>query len=78
MVRRYLEYVRDEAAARHAAGMDPFAAAMDIDLGEFADWGDPERICINVDSLYRELDPAREPTPAPELFMRMQRYRTRS
>jgi cyclase len=77
MVRRYLEFVRDEATARHAAGMDPFEAALDIDLGEFADWGDPERICINVDSLYRERDSAREPTPAPELFARMQRYRAR-
>ena len=75
MVRRYLEFVRDEAAQRHAAGMGPFEAAMDIDLGAFADWGDPERIVINVDSLYRELDPAHEPAAAPELFTRMARYR---
>jgi cyclase len=77
MVKRYLQFVRDEAAQRHAAGMGPFEAAMDIDLGEFADWGDPERICINVDSIYRELDPAHEAAAPPELFTRMARYRAR-
>jgi cyclase len=77
MVKRYLQFVRDEAAQRHAAGMGPFEAAMDIDLGEFAEWGDPERICINVDSVYRELDPAHEAAAAPELFTRMARYRAR-
>ena len=77
MVRRYLEFVRDESAKRHAAGIGPFDAAMDIDLGEFAAWGDPERIVINVDSLYRELDPAHESAAAPELFTRMARYRAR-
>jgi cyclase len=77
MVRRYLGFVRGEAVARHAAGMSAVDAAMDIDLGEFRDWGDSERICINVDTIYRELDPAHEPAAAPELFTRMQRYRKR-
>jgi glyoxylase-like metal-dependent hydrolase (beta-lactamase superfamily II) len=54
-VRAYLEYVTREARARHAAGLDALAAARDIPLGEFADWGDPERIVVNVDTLYREL-----------------------
>ena len=77
MVRRYLEFVRAEATERKRAGMDSFEAALDIELGEFADWGDPERIVVNVDSLYRELDPGHESAAAPELFTRMQRYRTR-
>ncbi|MEA2274062.1 MAG: hypothetical protein QOI98_2770 [Solirubrobacteraceae bacterium] len=77
MVSRYLRFVRDEAATRHRAGMTSFDAALDIDLGEFRDWGDPERLVINVDSIYGELDPAHEPAAAPELFTRMQRYRTR-
>ena len=77
MVRRYLEFVRDEASERQRSGMGSFEAALDIDLGEFADWGDPERIVVNVDSIYRELDPAHESAEAPELFTRMTKYRAR-
>ena len=70
-VERYLEYVRDEATARHAAGMDARAAADDIDLSDFRDWGDPERIVVNVDSVYRELDPAHPVASPVELFVAM-------
>ena len=42
-VQRYLRYVRDEAAQRFEAGMDAQAAAEDIDIADFRDWGDPER-----------------------------------
>ena len=73
-VRRYLEYVRDEAAGRHRAGMSAADAAMDIDLGEFADWGDPERIVVNVESIYAQLDPAHERAPPPVLLARMGAY----
>jgi glyoxylase-like metal-dependent hydrolase (beta-lactamase superfamily II) len=68
MVRRYLEHVRDEAAARHAAGMNATDAALDIDLGEFADWTDPERIVVNVATVYAELDPDYE-KPLPPMLM---------
>jgi glyoxylase-like metal-dependent hydrolase (beta-lactamase superfamily II) len=73
-VQRYLTYVRDEAARRFAAGMDVEEAADDIDLSDFAGWGDPERIVVNVDTAYRELDPSREPTSTPEHFVRMARW----
>jgi glyoxylase-like metal-dependent hydrolase (beta-lactamase superfamily II) len=53
-VRAYLEFVTREARARFEAGMDALSAARDIPLGEFADWGDRERIVVNVDTLYRE------------------------
>lgn len=76
-VMRYLEYVRHEARKRFDAGMDAEAAADDIDLGEFADWSESERIAVNVESAYREFDPEREPVPVPELFVRMARWRDR-
>lgn len=57
-VRAYLSYVAREARARCEAGMDAAAAARDIPLGEFADWGDAERIVVNVDTIYRELGAA--------------------
>jgi glyoxylase-like metal-dependent hydrolase (beta-lactamase superfamily II) len=73
-VHRYFSYVRDEAAQRHAAGMNSVDAAFDIDLDEFADWPDSERIVVTVDTLYRDLDPARSPADPLELFRQMGRY----
>jgi cyclase len=70
-VARYLEFVRAEAAARHAAGMSAEEAARDIELGEFAEWTDAERIAINVDAAYREVDPSYTSPGAIELFRRM-------
>jgi len=54
----YLTFVRDEATARHAAGMSATEAAWDIELGAYTDWGESERIALNVDAVYREIDPA--------------------
>jgi cyclase len=76
-VKRYLAYVRDEARARFEAGMDAEQAADDIDLSDFAGWGDPERIAVNVETVYRELDPARPEPTRPELFVRMARWAAR-
>lgn len=68
---RYLRYVEVEARARFEAGMDEARAADDIDLSDFRDWGDAERIVVNVATVYRELDPGRPEIPPPELFVRM-------
>jgi cyclase len=76
-VKRYLSYVRAEAAARFEAGMDAEQAADDIDLSDFAGWGDPERIAVNVEAVYRELDPSRPEPSRPELFVRMARWASR-
>ncbi len=67
----YLRYVRSEAVARHEAGLSAFEAARDIELGPFEDWLDWERIVINVDSIYRELEPDRPPTHLLDLFRMM-------
>lgn len=76
-VQRYLAYVRDEAARRFEAGLDAQAAADDIDIEDFRDWGDPERIVVNVATIYRELDPALAPASPPELFAQMARWSAR-
>jgi hypothetical protein len=73
----YLRFVEREATLRFQAGMDATAAADDIDLGPYADWNDRERIAVNVDAVYHELDPALAPTPVPELFVRMAEWRAR-
>lgn len=76
-VQRYLAYVRDEARTRFDAGMDPDAAADDIDLSDFRDWGDAERIAVNVFTLYREFDPSLPEATVPEHFVRMARWSAR-
>jgi cyclase len=76
-VQRYLRYVRDEAKARFDAGMDAAAAADDIDITDFRDWGDPERIAVNVATIYGELDPAAPVANPVELIARMARWRAR-
>jgi len=70
-VREYLEYVRDQARSRYDAGMSAFEAARDIELREYSAWSDPERIAVNVDSLYREFRGDGVTTDIFELFTRM-------
>jgi glyoxylase-like metal-dependent hydrolase (beta-lactamase superfamily II) len=76
-VKRYLTYVRDEARQRFDAGMDDETAADDIDITDFRDWGDPERLAANVANLYREFDPGLPHLTPSELFVRMAQWSTR-
>lgn len=70
-VRRYLQFVRDEARARYDAGMSAFEAARDIELAEYSAWSEPERIAVNVDTLYREFSGQQASTDILELMSRM-------
>ncbi|MGH1504731.1 MAG: MBL fold metallo-hydrolase [Acidimicrobiales bacterium] len=67
----YLRFVTTEATARHAAGMSAADAARDIDLGAYSDWLDAERIAINVDTVYGELDPGHTSPGVIDLFRQM-------
>ncbi len=71
--RDYLTWLEEEARTRHAAGQAVVDAAFDIDLGAYADWGESERVVLNLDAIYRELDPGHEPLPLPEAFTVMQK-----
>lgn len=64
-VREYLAFIDVEARARFDAGMSASDAAKDIALGEYANWGDAERLAVNVHSLYREYDPS---LPIPDVM----------
>ena len=64
----YLAYVDREARKRFDAGLPVREAALDIALGDYASWGDAERIAVNVDSLYREYRSDGKVTPVIELF----------
>jgi len=53
-VKYYLTYLKDEAESRYKSGMTALEASKDINISDFSDWGDSERIIVNVNSLYRE------------------------
>ncbi len=50
----YLELVHAGARAAFDAGASAEEAAASIELGEYAEWGEPERLPLNVNRLYQE------------------------
>ena len=54
-LRDYLVYVAAEATHGYRAGVPAREAARQIDLTAYAGWGDPERIVLMVDAVYRDL-----------------------
>ena len=75
-VRDYLSFVDEAATARHSSGMDAFDAARDIgrELGldeRFGEWGEFGRIAVNVETVYRTLDPGHVTPDVVEQFRRM-------
>jgi 2-keto-4-pentenoate hydratase/2-oxohepta-3-ene-1,7-dioic acid hydratase in catechol pathway/glyoxylase-like metal-dependent hydrolase (beta-lactamase superfamily II) len=67
-VRGYLAYVAEQAEASYRDGLSFVEAADSIDLGEYADWLDAERVVINVHTRYRELDSNTPKLPAMALL----------
>jgi len=74
-VAEYLAYIDREARQRFDAGLTVREAALDIALGDYAAWGEPERIAVNLDSLYRDYRGDGKMTPAIELFALMAEVR---
>jgi len=70
-VRDYLAFVQTEATARFHAGMDAWDAARDIALDGFGELGEAGRISVNVDTVYRTLDPNHISPDVVEQFKRM-------
>jgi cyclase len=74
LCRDYLVLVRREAKKRFDRGMTVDEAAKDIDLGQFSEWPNHERILLNVERLWREFrgeDPATSKLNLAEIFIRM-------
>ena len=77
-VRDYLAFVDAEATARHDAGVDAWDAAREIarsigERDEFGSWGEFGRIAVNVETVYRSLDPGHSTPDVVEQFRRMAR-----
>jgi len=74
-LKAYFEYLYSEARARHAAGMTALQAARSISLERWADWGEAERLVVNIDNIYRELEGDPEPLNPLQAFEQMaERY----
>jgi glyoxylase-like metal-dependent hydrolase (beta-lactamase superfamily II) len=70
-IRDYLVYVQGEAAERFNGGMDAWDAARDIALNGFEKWGEFGRLAVNVDTVYRTMDPSHKSPDVVEQFRRM-------
>ncbi|MCU1353332.1 MAG: hypothetical protein JWM05_2541 [Acidimicrobiales bacterium] len=71
----YLEWISAEAAARHQAGMTALEAAWDIEPGHYTAWHDAERIVVNVDAAFADLDPGHQRMDVLTAMREMGRYR---
>lgn len=60
-LRSYFEYLYEQARSCHAQGMTPLQAARSISTQRWADWGERERLVVNIANIYGELAPVREP-----------------
>jgi len=74
LCRDYLVLVQREARKRFDKGMTVDEAVKDIDLGQFKQWPDRERLLANLERLWREFrgeDPTTSKLDIAELFLRM-------
>ncbi|MEM9727564.1 MAG: MBL fold metallo-hydrolase [Myxococcota bacterium] len=68
---RYLEALSTEARRRYDAGMTVDDAVRDMALDEFRGWIDPERIYVNVHTLYRNFEGDESQPDVLALFAKM-------
>jgi cyclase len=67
----YFEYLYAQGRRCHAEGMSPVAAARSIAMDRWAQWGESERLAVNIATIYRELDGTQEPAEALVAFSQM-------
>jgi cyclase len=72
----YFDFVEETASTGHSSGLDPLEAALAVDLGEFAKWGESERLVANIARVYSELDgnPPGSPLARSEISAMMVRF----
>jgi cyclase len=70
-LKAYFEYLYAEARTRHAEGMTPLQAARSISTERWADWGEPERLVVNLANIYSELSGEQEPVNPLAAFEQM-------
>ena len=72
----YLEVLREETRRRYDAGMSVDEAVRDLSLDAFRGWLDPERIYVNVHTLYRDFSgESAQPPDVLAMFAKMAKLR---
>jgi cyclase len=54
-LKAYFGYLYEQARAHHARGMTSLEAARSMSLDRWADWGESERLAVNLATIYSEL-----------------------
>ncbi|MGI9184166.1 MAG: MBL fold metallo-hydrolase [Solirubrobacteraceae bacterium] len=70
-LRAYFEYLYQQAERCHGEGMTPVQAARSLALDRWAQWGESERVAVNIATIYRELDGQAEPPNPLVAFQQM-------
>jgi cyclase len=70
-LKAYFEYLYERARACHADGMSALEAARSLSLDRWADWGERERLVVNIANIYSELEPNAEPPNPLAAFQQM-------
>jgi cyclase len=70
-LKNYFEFILVEARKRYDAGMSDEDAARDISWDAFRDWGEPERVFVNVNAAYRDFANDRNPADVIRMFTLM-------
>jgi cyclase len=70
-LKAYFEYLYAEARIRHADGMTALEAARSISLDRWAQWGEAERLVVNIANIYAELSGDAQPPDALAAFQQM-------
>ncbi len=70
-LKAYFEYLYEQARRCHAEGMTALEAARSIALDRWARWGEPERLVVNIATIYGELAGDPEPVAPVAAFQQM-------
>jgi len=67
----YFDYLYAHARSCHGEGMTPLQAARSIGADRWAEWGERERLVVNVANIYAELDGEQRPLDPLAAFQQM-------
>jgi glyoxylase-like metal-dependent hydrolase (beta-lactamase superfamily II) len=73
-LKAYFEYLYEQARRRHDDGMTPLQAARSLALDRWTDWGESERLVVNLANIYTELDGEHEPPNPLAAFQQMAEF----
>ena len=70
-LKAYLEYVLGHARRCRDEGMTPLEAAREVARDRWADWGERERLVVNIANVYNELSGSEQPLDPLAAFQQM-------